>query len=415
MDFFQCLSLTEAWQTIYKELKDYKTGSEVVSLMDSYGRTTDEDVFSTADLPSFSRSTIDGYAVRSADTFGASETVPAMFKIIGEVKMGEGTDLIVGHGEAVAIPTGGMMPQGADTAVMVEYTEKMDEEMLMVLRVTAPRENVISKGEDSKAGQLLIPAGRKIASRHIAVLAANGIDKVKVRRKLKVGVLSTGNELVEVGTPLKDGQIWNSNSYALAALIQEAGHVAVRHGLIEDTVESFTKAITESSKECDAVILSGGSSVGVRDCAVSAIDAIGEPGVLFHGLLIKPGKPSIFGKAKGKPVFGLPGHPLAAITVCEALVLPALALMTGEDTASKIVLTARLMRNIPSASGRDDFVHVKLIYKNGEYEAHPILGKSGIIRLFADADGMIKISDAKTGLKEGEIVEVFNVHQINKG
>lgn len=414
MDFFECLTLDNAQQIIYDELKDYKVDNHIVPLMESLGNIAAEDIYSKADLPSFSRSTVDGFAVRGMDTFGASESTPAMLKIIGEVKMGEGTDLVVSPGEAVHIPTGGMLPEGADTAVMIEYTEQMDEETLLVQHVSAPGEHIISKGEDVSSGQLILKAGSKIGSRQIALLASNGVGKVCVRRKLRVAVLSTGNELVEVGTELQDGQIWNSNSYALAALIEESGYTAVRYGIVKDTLESFVEAISKAARECNAIVISGGSSVGVRDFSVKAIEHLGKPGILFHGIMIRPGKPSIFGKIENTPVFGLPGHPLAAITVLEALALPAFALMSGEETSYKVVLNAKLMRNIASVPNRDDFVYTELLWKDGEYQAFPILGKSGIIRLFSDADGMIRIPANKTGLKEGETVEVFNVHRITR-
>ncbi|SEJ30408.1 molybdopterin molybdochelatase [Propionispira arboris] len=414
MDFFQCISLKEAQRLIENELLNHKIEQEILALPASLGRIAACDIQSTVVLPSFSRSTVDGFAVRSSDTFAASETSPAMFTIVGEVCMGKSTALKLLPGEAVHIPTGGMLPQNADAVVMIEYTEQMDETMLMVLHAATPKENVVWRGEDVQAKQLLVEKGQQIASRHIGILAACGIGQVAVNKKLRVAVFSTGDELVDLGQKPEAGQLWDTNSYVLAAMLEEQGFCAVRMGIVEDTQTAFLAALQKGIEGFQAVLISGGSSVGVRDHTVNAVNALGKPGVLFHGLMIKPGKPMIFGSVNAVPIFGLPGHPVAACTVCKALVLPALARMSGENVSHEITIKAKLMRNIASSVSRDDFIQVKLVYQEGEYQAIPILGKSGLIRLLAEADGMIQIPAGKTGCSEGEIVEVFHIHQIKR-
>ena len=407
MEFFQCTTLEKAQELIVSSLSESKGTTERVNLVDSLGRIAAEPMVAKEDLPPFSRSTVDGFAVRSADTFGANETSPAFFRIIGEVVMGEQTLLELLPGQGVAIPTGGMLPRGADGIVMLEYTEQYDQNTVMVLKMIAPGENVIAKGDDIQEGNLIVARGEKLGPQHIGALAACGWSSVVVYQRVTVGIISTGDELVDIDEPVEFGKIRDVNSYALGAMLSEMGCMVKPMGIVKDSFEKFFEVLLKAITTCQLVIISGGSSVGARDYTERAIDSLGTPGVLIHGITIKPGKPTIFGVADGVPVFGLPGHPVAAMMVCEQLVkLAVRKLMGHQGRLSRITTSAYLTRNLASAAGRDDFVTVKLSKQDGKYLASPILGKSGMISSMSEADGIIHIPADKSGLDRGDIVEV---------
>lgn len=408
MEFFQCVSLIEARNSIVDCLKDSTVHSETVHLLDALGRIAAEDIVAKDDVPAFSRSTVDGFAVQSGDTFGASESASALFSIIGDVAMGAKAAMKVFSGNAVSIPTGGMLPAGADGVVMLEYTEQPDTNHLLVLKMVAPGENVVAKGEDIQSGTTIIKKGQRIASQHIGVLAACGCATIPVCKKVEVAIISTGDELVDIGEPLTFGQVRDINSYALGALLLEMG-CAVKHmGIVKDSYQNFFDVLSKAVANYQLVIISGGSSVGARDFTVKAIDALGTPGVLIHGVSIKPGKPTIFGMIDAVPVFGLPGHPAAALTVCKQLVKVAVRQLMGQkQLIESIGVPASLVRNMASAPGRDDFINVRLSKQDGKYTVSPILGKSGLIRIIAQADGIVHIPSDKSGLYNGEIIEVL--------
>ncbi|MBM7866922.1 molybdopterin molybdenumtransferase MoeA [Heliobacterium gestii] len=408
MDFFQCIPLREAQAIIVKELSGAVVASERVPLVDALGRVAAEAISAAENLPPFSRSTVDGFAVRSADTFGASEAAPSLFSVVGEVLMGESTDIELRPGQAAVIPTGGMVPVGADAVVMLEYAEQPDHHTLLIAKMIAPGENVVLKGEDIASGSPIVQGGQTITPARIGLLAANGVTHAQVRKAVEVAIISTGDELVEIDGPVRAGQIRDVNSYALGALFTEWGCRVTRMGIVRDSYEKFYGALAQAVEACDMVVISGGSSVGARDFTVKAIDGLGAPGVLFHGIAIKPGKPTIFGMVKGKPVFGLPGHPVAAMTVSEQLVKPAVRLLSGrQKPLERRVVQASLSRNVASSPGRDDFVGVRLTHEAGRYTATPIFGKSGLIRWMAESDGVMHIPADKSGVYEGESVPVL--------
>ncbi|MZP30021.1 molybdopterin molybdenumtransferase MoeA [Heliobacterium undosum] len=408
MDFFQCIPLREAQEIIAKELTGAIVAFEQVSLVDALGRVAATDIAAIENLPPFSRSTVDGFAVRSADTFGASEAAPSLFTIVGEVLMGQPTDIELRPGQAATIPTGGMLPAGADAVVMLEYAEQPDPHSLLISKMIAPGENVVVKGEDIAYGSIILRRGQKITPAHIGVLAASGVTYVPVRQPVKVAIISTGDELVDIDVPVKAGQIRDVNSYALGALFTGWGCQVTRMGIVRDSFEQFYRALAEAAVTHHMVVISGGSSVGARDFTVKAIDGLGAPGVLFHGIAIKPGKPTIFGMVEGTPIFGLPGHPVAAMTVSDQLVKPAVRLLSGQkNTFQRTRVTARLNRNVASSPGRDDFIGVRLIKEGANNKAAPIFGKSGLIRLMAESDGIMHIPADKSGVYEGEAVEVL--------
>ena len=407
MDFFRCISLQEGRALIENALdKVRKNGFETVTLVEACGRITAEDVCSCENLPSFSRSTVDGFAVCSGDTFGAGEGSPALLELDGEIMMGCEAKGKVGNGKALAIPTGGMLPEGADAVIMLEHTERIDERVLLLLKPVAPGENVIRAGDDIRQGEVILAAGRRIEAQDIGALAACGITKVQVRKKLPVGVVSTGDELVRPEEALKPGQVRDANGPMLAALLREAGCQVKEYGIVRDDYQALRDCLALAAKECRIVVLSGGSSVGARDHTVEVLEELGEKPVLFHGLAVKPGKPTIFTMLGETAVFGLPGHPVAALTLCRRLTLSAVEKLQGVGQKEKVLLQARLTRNIASAAGRDDFVKVRLESTAQGYQAHPVLGKSGLLVAMTGADGEVEVAADKTGLYEDELVFV---------
>ncbi|QGG47012.1 molybdopterin molybdotransferase MoeA [Heliorestis convoluta] len=408
MEFFQAISFEKAKESIIHSLRHIRADQEKVDLPQALHRIAATHVIAQENLPPFSRSTVDGFAVRSADTFGASESAPSLFLVAGEVSMGAAASMTLQPGEAVIIPTGGMLPPGADAVVMVEHSEQPDDQTALITKMVAPGENVVMKGEDLSIGTTIVAEGQKITSPHIGALAAAGMASVNVRKKIFVTILSTGDELVDITATAEVGQIRDTNSYALAAMLEAYGCEVRRWGIVKDRYEDFSKALADALSYSDVVVISGGSSVGTRDYTVQAIKGMNQAQLLFHGLAIKPGKPTIYGIVGSVPVFGLPGHPVAAMTICELLVKLAIRQLQGhQEASSRHTLVASLTRNIPSAPGRDDFFPAKLFKQEGQYRATPLFGKSGLIHLLTEADGLIHIPSEKSGLYEGDKVDVL--------
>lgn len=410
MKFFDHISLTKAQTLIERVLPEFKPAAEEVSLIQALGRVVAVDIAAGGDLPPFSRSTVDGYAVRSCDTFGAGEGVPVRLNIIGEVFMGQSAENAVTSGQAVIIPTGGMLPVGTDCVVMFEHTEQADSDTLLINKPAQPGENVVVQGEDIKKGAVFIAAGTKLTSAEIGALAACGIARVKVCQRLKVGIISTGDEVVDVIDTPENGQVRDINSYTLAAMLMEAGCEVTRYGIIKDKYVDLLAAISRATSENQLVLTSGGSSVGVRDHTVQVIEELGRQKVIFHGLAVRPGKPTIFGTIGNVPIFGLPGPPIAAMTLCQTLVMPLISRLQGYKSGKRGGrIPAKLTRNCASLCGRDDFLRVRLIWQKGEYLAEPIGKKSGLISAMTQADGIVKVPTDSSGLFAGDsvIVEVI--------
>lgn len=406
MEFFDCVPLAAARELVAAAAARRRMPDEMVPLADALGRVLAQDMTAREDVPPFARSTVDGYAVRSADTFGAAASVPVTLAVAGEVLMGQVAPVALAPGQAVAVPTGGMLPPGADAVVMVENTESADEETVLVLRPVAPRENVIVPGEDMARGAVVLPAGRCLAPADIGALAACGYAQVPVRRRPVVAVLSTGDEIVDVGCDVTDGQVRDINGYAVAAALTAAGAMARREGIVPDNLAALQQAVAQALPTADMVVLSGGSSVGTRDQVAQVIETFPAARVLLHGVMVKPGKPVLCGLVGTVPVFGLPGHPVSALTMCELLVRPALAAMLGKTPAPPPRLSARISRNVASVPGRDDFIRVRLEAGPDGYRAVPIFGKSGLISTLAQADGVVHIAAAQGGLQQNDPVEV---------
>jgi len=389
-------------------------GEEIVSLDRAYGRVLSKDILSPEDLPGFPRTSVDGYAIRAKDSFGATESLPALLEIVGEVGMGQIPAMTVGAGQAVRISTGGMVPKGADGVVMVEYCHLMDQTTLEVARAISPQENVIQADDDFKKGASVLKKGWRLRSQDVGVLAGLGVTEVTVHRKPKVAILSTGDEVIPVQEKPKPGQVRDINTYTVSAFCVEQGAEPVPLGLCRDDFEQLRGVLLKGLETADTVWISGGSSVGTRDLTLKVFESIEGTELLVHGISISPGKPTIIARKGGTAVFGLPGHTASAMVVAEVFLAPFLARLGGEasspdKTHNKV--TAKLSRNIESASGRDDFIRVKLIRKDGVWIAEPIFGKSGLISTLVEADGLLRIDRNTEGLYQGQEVEVMRFKQ----
>ena len=382
---------------------DIAAPEEMVFLGQAIGRTLACDIAATEYVPDFDRSTVDGYAVRSRDTFGCTDAIPAILPVQGEVFMGEGASFSLNPEECVAVPTGGAVPEGADSVVMVEYTEDYGDGTIGISKSAAPGQNMIFRGDDVFPGKVILKAGRVLSSQDIGALAAIGRVQVPVRKKLTVGVISTGDELVSPEETPKAGQVRDVNSPMLEAMLSVFGVDVINYGIVVDNEALLSEKVHKAVAECDAVLLSGGSSVGVKDAACRIIESMGT--LLLHGIAIKPGKPTILGKAGKKPLVGLPGHPVAAYFITKLFVLPLLSRLTGRNQENYTV-TAKVTESIGANHGRAQYQCCRLERKDGELFAVPIRGKSGLITTLAGADGYFCIDRDCEGLPKFAEIQV---------
>jgi molybdopterin molybdotransferase len=379
---------------------------ERVPLVRALGRVLAADLVATADLPGFRRSTMDGYAVAAATTFGASESAPALLTVVGAVAMGERAEVMVKPGQAAKILTGGMVPTGADAVVMVEHTEPIDETTIEVTRAVAPGQNLIEPADDVAEGETVLTRGTHLRPQELGLLAALGASEVEVFARPTVAILSTGDEVVPVEETPEPGQIRDVNSTTLAALVESAGGIPLPLGIVGDDFDTLLDTCRKALTEADVILLSGGSSVGSRDLTLEVIEALPDARVLLHGVAIKPGKPTILADVGGKAFWGLPGHVASAMVVFHVLVRPHLKHLGGERPGFEIRVPARLSRNVASVHGRRDFLRVRLEERDGRLLAIPVLGKSGLIRTMVLADGIVAIGRDVEGLDEGAEVLV---------
>lgn len=407
MQFFKVKTVEETFALIDKHVT--KIGVlEKKAIEGALGCILAENVTAREDVPGFDRSTVDGYAVRAEDTFGSSESMPGFLTVAGEVRMGEAASVPVSFGEAVYVPTGGMMPPGSNSVIMIEHCEEIAG-LLNTYRQVAPGENVIRAGEDIKKGEILLGEGTRLRPQEIGALASLGITHVQVYRRLKAGYLSSGDEIVPFDTPeLKIGQIRDINYVTIAGLAREWGIDVIYGGIVPDDYEDFRSRASELFNQVDCLILSGGSSVGAKDYTIDVIQSLGDPGVYVHGISVKPGKPTILAMAGDKPVIGLPGHPASAMIIFRLFgerILKKLQGETGEHRPDRIF--ARITKNIPSAPGRSDYIRVRLFEQDGEWWADPIIGKSGLITTLVKSGGIVEIVSEKEGIAQGEYVPVI--------
>jgi molybdopterin molybdotransferase len=372
---------------------------EVVPLEDAFGRILAEDARSDIDIPGFTRSIVDGYAVVAGDTHGASDSIPAMLELEGRIAMGGSTAGRLQRGRCMYIPTGGALPDGADAVVMIEYSEQMGDQVL-VNRPVAAGENVLAKGEDFRAGEVVLEAGKRLGPQELGVLAAIGYSRASVAEKPVIGIVSTGIELVPVADVPKAGQVRDVNAHLCGGFVRECGGIPRHYGIVRDDPGVLEQVLTNAVAECDAILVSGGSSKDERDIVASVIERRGR--VLVHGIALQPGKPTIIGTAGDVPVIGLPGHPASAFVVLQVIVRPLLALMTGERE-KRCIVQARLAQNVPSSKGREEYVRVTV---SGGW-ATPLFGKSGLLNTLVRSSGMIRIPAGSEGFETGEEVEVI--------
>lgn len=376
---------------------------ERVPLETALGRVLFCDMRGEEYVPGFDRSIVDGYAVRASDTFGCSDALPAMLQADGAVDMGRPAPRPLSSGHCAAIPTGGALPGGADAAVMVEYTEDYGDGSVGIVKPVAPGQNLIRRGEDLRPGQVFLRAGRRLAAQDIGALAALGVTEVAVCRPPLAAILSTGDELVPVTQAPAEGQVRDVNSALLRAVAQEAGADTRSLGIIPDKEALLGQAIDAAVAASDLVVLSGGSSVGQKDAARRVIESRGE--ILFHGVAMKPGKPTMLGAVAGKPVLGLPGHPAAAFFAARLFLRPLLLRLMGAEERPA-ALTATLTEAIGANHGRAQYTGVTLSGKDGAWRAHPIHGQSGLIVPLAGAHGYVCVPRDREGFSAGETVTV---------
>ena len=381
---------------------------EEVPTYDAVGRVLAEDATSSQVLPDFRRSTVDGYAVQARDTFGASGTLPAYLKLIGEVAMGRETDLRVEPSTTAIVHTGGMVPEGADAVVMVENTQRAKEDEVEILGRVAPGENVIQVGEDIAQGDLILPAGHRLRAQDVGGLLAVGITRLRVARQPRVAIFATGDEVIPPDQSTRPGQVRDINSYTVAALVERAGGIALRGGILPDDYEQLLGRARQALDEgADMLVLSAGSSVSARDMTARVFDELGEPGVLVHGIATKPGKPTILAMSGERPLMGLPGNPVSAFVQFMLVGLPVVYRLGGTTPPRRFTLRARLATNVASVAGREDYVPTKLAERGDGLWAEPIFFKSNLIFTLVRADGLLKVPLDVTGLEADTLVEVL--------
>lgn len=407
-EFFEVQPPDEARQRWFSQIT-HQVEVEYIPTHETLGRVTADVIHSAEALPAFQRSMVDGYAVQANSTYGASDSLPTYLRVVGEILMGKEAEITVQKGEAALIHTGGMIPRGADAVVMVEHTQPIDEREIEVLKAAAPGENVLQIGEDVTPNSPILPARHRIKAQDIgAMLAVGWNEHVPVVKRPRVCIFSTGDELVHpLAEKLKLGQIRDINSSTIQALC--AGAEAEIMGIVPDDAMELFKALEKALPTADMLVVTAGSSVSARDMTAQVINQLGKPGVVVHGVAARPGKPTILAVVEGKPVIGLPGNPVSAFVMFRLFGVPALAHLMGTPMAIQTKVAARVTVNVPSAAGREDYVPVRLIERNGDGEqwAEPIFGKSNLIFTLVGADGLLKIPLNVTGLREGVWGEVI--------
>ncbi|MDD4363646.1 MAG: molybdopterin molybdotransferase MoeA [Atribacterota bacterium] len=388
----------------------FKSRYEQIELIHAYGRVLAEDIVSIENIPGFNRSTMDGYAVKASDTYGASDSLPAYLDLIGEIKMSEKPFFGLQAGQAVKISTGGMLPLGADSVVMLEYTERISSTMVEISRSVAPWENVLREDEDIKENEKVLNKGYCLKPQNIGLLAALGWGKIKVFKRPVIAIISTGDEIIPINNIPKPGQVRDINTFTLGAAVEQVGCVPYYTNIIKDNAKFLKKELQQclANPEIDLVLISGGSSVGTRDYTLEVLDNLGSPGILVHGLALKPGKPTIISLNNQKLFIGLPGHPVSAMMVFENVVRRIIFDLKGEKVSfeSRKRVDALLESNIFSDPGREEYIRVMLRNENGQLWAVPVLGKSGMISSLSKADGYITVRLNQEGLYQGEKVSV---------
>lgn len=388
--------------------------NELVDLSMASDRVLAEDIIAAHDWPLLDRSCMDGFALNARDGFGATESNPGYLECTATLAIDVMPDVTVQSGECARIATGGVLPDGTDAVIMVEHTGEMDGTTIEIRKSVAPGENVMQRGEDARAGGIALEAGTVMRPQEIGLSAALGFEEISLVKSPRVGILSTGDELIEVSQTPKPSQVRDVNSLTVAALVQQAGGISTCYGIVKDDLASLTAALQTAIDENDLVLLSGGSSIGVRDLTIQALESIPDSEILAHGVALSPGKPTILGRAFGKPVLGLPGQVTSALVVMHVLIWPLIRHLQGDskafDVTKRPVRKAELARNVASKPGREDYVRIRLEERDNEPPlAHPVLGKSGLLRTIVQADGLASIPADSEGLYEGQLIDIWMI------
>ena len=406
-EFFTLVSPNQALQTLIDQLNG-PLKSETIPSAEALKRTLSANITSPSDLPAFPRSTMDGYAVRAVDTYGATPNMPAYLSLAGEIHMGTVPSFKLEAAQAALIHTGGMLPENADAVIMIETTQTSRKDEIEIFNAVSVGENILNVGEDVTKGSEVIPNGSILRPQDIGALMALGITNVDVTASPIVGLISTGDEVVHPDSNINPGQVRDINSYSLSALVQSAGGIPKRYGIIEDNLDTVQEAAEIGSEECDILVIAAGSSVSARDITSDVINNLGEPGVLIHGIALKPGKPTILAVAKNKPIFGLPGNPVSAMVVARLLLVPTIQFLSGANLDNEVstVITAELTHNIPSIAGREDHVPVLIKTIDGKISAEPVFGKSNLIFTLVRSTGSVIVPINSNGFIQGSTVQV---------
>ena len=406
--FLELLPPEQALDLFFSRLPGSSVDIEEVNVLDALGRVTASPIYALEKSPSFPRSTMDGYAVRASDTYGATESLPIYLQLIGEVAMGSETTKRIHSTEAMIIHTGGMLPNGADAVIMLENTQESRDNEVEVLKSIAVNDNMIHAGEDVDVGELIIPHGVQIGPKEIGGCLAQGIMTIEVSQQPRVGIISTGDEVVTPENNPVPGQVRDINSYTLHSLIRKFVGIPVFFGIVPDRIDEIRKVTRNALDSCDLVVITAGSSASVRDMTATMIQELGEPGVIVHGINVRPGKPTILGLCGDTPVIGLPGNPVSALLIANLFVGPVIRHLSGEiDKKLKPSIRAKLSINVSSQSGREEWVPVQIFQGGNEIIAEPIFYKSNLIFNLIKADGLVKIPETVTGMMVGDIVDVF--------
>ena len=403
MQFFNVVSEEEALNIISETASGCSLGTETIPILEAEGRVLAQEVVAKEDVPAFNRSTVDGYAVLSNDSHGATETIPAILDMKGAIDMGQVVTQTLASLETMYVPTGGMLPHGADSVVMIEDAEVLDEETIAAYRAVTAGDNVIHKGDDIKKDAVALEKNRQLSSVDIGVLSALGIHEVKVRQRMKVTILSTGDEIVPLTAEADLGQIYDINGNVVSVLSRKLGLDVVHKGIVKDDYQALYDAVKKGTESSDLVILSGGSSVGTRDFTYDVIDNLDDSEMLLKGIAVKPGKPTILGKGNGSIIFGLPGHPVSSIMIFRLFVQPLIEQITGAK-AAKVPFSGILTENVHGAPGRTTYQMVTVEVKGDQMVVSPVYGRSGMISMLADAQGYVRIPPTSEGLEAGSSV-----------
>jgi molybdopterin molybdotransferase len=404
MDFLKVTEIKDIEKLIFEKLPTLKGTKEVIKLEDSLGRILYEDIRSKENIPEFNRTIVDGYALKSKETLGASQGIPAFFNIIGEVSMGENTTKIINSVEAIYVPTGGMIPEGADSMIMIEYCEILDD-TLLVHKPVSINENIMLLGEDIKVDEIILEKGTKITPENVGVLASMGIYNLPVFKKIKFSIISTGDELVGENEEYKKGKIRDINSYTLSHAIENFGEVMEKK-IVRDNYETLLEEVKKSIEISDIVIISGGSSAGNYDYTSKVIENQEGGEVFIHGISIKPGKPTIIGKGNNKLVIGLPGHPISSIVVFNIVVKKLVEKLYFQNNNEEYYY-GELSHNVRGTPGRTTYQMIKRIDKGNKIIVEPIFGKSGMTTLMTKSSGYIILDTEIEGLEKGSMVRVY--------